>query len=271
MRVSRRLSLRSSPVAPTLAGVACVLSTVICACGHPPADDFLARARALGAGRIAGQNIRELATNKPMPRYPRRSVAEGASGVAVAEVLVDRDGSMERVRILQAPDASIARATEEALRQWVFTRVTPPTHREGLALWSKLIFYFEIENGVGRVRIPEHVERGRRRQGFTTVSTQTFEEISEPALTELLRHEASDDLIVLDIRERHEFANRHREDAVNIPANEVAARAPREFSPSSHVVVECISDLEPVCEWVAEELANSGFAKVSLLVGERLP
>ena len=96
-----------------------------------------------------------------MPRYPAGSVENDASGVAVAEILVGKDGHMERVSVLQAPDARIRKEVRDVLLKWEFKRTILDEFPDGLALRSKLIFYFEIENGAGHVRNPGEIQDRR--------------------------------------------------------------------------------------------------------------
>ena len=77
-------------------------------------------------------------------------------------------------------------------------------------------------------------------------------------------------MVVLDVRHRNAFARHHREGAVNIPVNEVFARSSKELPSSSHIVVDCLAELGPLCGWVGSELGRQGFANVSLLSSRAL-
>ena len=120
------------------------------ACGGVPGD-----ANDDPLRRVATTNhaaIEDLAEHKPFPRYPARSVENGAAGVAVASILMGFDGRMERVDVLQAPDADIAEAVREALRRWVLPQdLFEDNPRGPFKAAATMVFYFLIEAGKGRV------------------------------------------------------------------------------------------------------------------------
>ncbi len=85
------------------------------------------------------------ATVTVMPEYPGPSLAHGIAGVAVALATSDAAGRVASVAMLEAPDEPIAVSVQTALSKWVF------------ALGGKrgrVIFYFVLENGKGRVVMP---------------------------------------------------------------------------------------------------------------------
>ena len=104
-------------------------------------------------GRVSGPAMRSQALSNPMPRYPAASLARGIVGVAVAEVSVDTQGRMDSIRILEAPDAAIARSVGDALSRWRFATPEPVLGRP-VKLTSRLAFYFVIDHGEGRVLNP---------------------------------------------------------------------------------------------------------------------
>ncbi len=78
------------------------------------------------------------------PQYPGESVAAGHQGLAVAHLSIASDGSVNRVSVIQAPDAAIARSVERCALTWLMSPVRGdgPRAREG-----KLFFYFVIAPG----------------------------------------------------------------------------------------------------------------------------
>ena len=112
-------------------------------------DGFRSRPRPedLPPGTTSQAAIEYAALDKPFPRYPTRSLENGAAGVAVASIVVGFDGRIERVDVLEAPDADIAEALRDALERWVL-----PVHPSGPARTAAtMVFYFLIEAGEGRV------------------------------------------------------------------------------------------------------------------------
>ena len=258
---------REGPFLGALVSIVGVLALVSVACGAPETDSLaLAGTVGIARGKISEQGIRLLAVVKPMPQYPAASIRNNVSGIAVAEILVSKDGRPEQVNVLEAPDADIRNAVEEALMLWKFRRSTPKGNVDGVPLSSKLTFYFAVENGDGVVRNPEELEDKRR--GISQVRTASGTpptQITEAAFQKLASSTDRDDLVVLDIRERNAFSRHHRDGAVNIPANEVLARAVRELPLSSHIVVDCYAELGLVCAWAADEFSRLGFSRVSVL------
>jgi TonB family protein len=67
--------------------------------------------------------LRRWALDKVRPQYPADAVSKGVTGVAVAEVVLGSDGSVEYAAILEAPSQSIGRAVLDAVRKWRFAVV----------------------------------------------------------------------------------------------------------------------------------------------------
>lgn len=75
----------------------------------------------------------------------------------MAEIVVDTQGLVSEVRILESPDQEIARSVEEAVKQWTFM---PQTVKGApISLRSKLTFYFVRNKAKGRVLHPEEMAR----------------------------------------------------------------------------------------------------------------
>jgi hypothetical protein len=92
--------------------------------------------------------LRKYAKHIIMPIYPNASIASRSSGVAVVGILVNEKGRVIFVQQIQAPDRHIAKAVEEAVREWIFS--VPDEMKlnesEGRMLTSKLTFYFQIKD-----------------------------------------------------------------------------------------------------------------------------
>ena len=263
-----RLSFEGLPALVPFAA-ACLLASLMVACGGSEPDALVAAGSAgVPMAKMAEQSSRSLALVKPTPLYPGGSIENGVSGVAVAEILVNNDGLVDHVNVLQAPDLSIREAVRNALAKWEFMKVTPEEYPDGISFSSKLTFYFELENGQGFVRNPESIERERPEVTAARVkSGSAVRRIDEETFRDLTGRPTENAIVILDIRERDEFLKGHRDGAVNIPADEVISRA-KQLPVSSHVVIDCFAHQDPFCVWVAGELDRIGFSEVSLLSAE---
>jgi TonB family protein len=99
--------------------------------------------------------LRGSALQSPPPVYPQESEQRHTQGVAVASVIIDSEGRMAQIDVLEAPDSAIHRSVHSALQKWTFRPIQvqgfPDTrwHVEG-----KLTFYFSMREGRGTVLSP---------------------------------------------------------------------------------------------------------------------
>ena len=190
-------------------------------------------------GTTSQAAIEYAALDKPFPRYPALSLENGASGVAVASIVVGLDGRMERVDVLEAPDADIAEALQDALERWVL-----PVHPSGpLRTAATMVFYFLIEAGEGRV-VSGLSLAAERTGGGRSVAGERLRRIDEVELESLLETGA----VVVDPRVRDLYARGHRDGAINLPLRELQSRAAVELPPAQVVVVDCYRGLEGMCD-----------------------
>lgn len=68
--------------------------------------------------------------------------------------------------------------------------------------------------------------------------------------------------MVLDVRDRGSFRRGHLESALNIPQDELAARAPIELRRDSPVIVDCSRTQPDICFQAYSQLSSTGFKKV---------
>ena len=71
-------------------------------------------------------------------------MAKKVTGVVVAAILLDRNGHLQSLNILQAPDDAIGLSVHEALLRWTFRAI-------GVPMKGKMFFYFTIKKGEGNV------------------------------------------------------------------------------------------------------------------------
>jgi TonB family protein len=203
-------------------------------------------------GTMSEGGIRNLATNAPKPVYPKTAIDKGITGVVVASVLIQPDGSVGTVVVLEAPETSLATAVQEAANQWTFR--TGPWKT---SLAGRLTFYFRIVNGKGRVLEPKEMPDSRwskppapsDAKSQKVTEAKTLQPIPDALITtidksELNRQLASANPIILDISERDAFRRGHLEGAVNIPFAELEVRAPIELSPIRPIIIDCSREQE---------------------------
>ncbi len=91
--------------------------------------------------------LRQKATFVVPPVYPPASVSSGRQGVVVREVRISPRGRVENTDIIEAPDAAIAAAVQDAVKRWRFTPVRDSKTKRPYAARSRLIFYFRLVSG----------------------------------------------------------------------------------------------------------------------------
>ena len=68
---------------------------------------------------IPPAELEQFVTRKTTPVYPMIAKAAGVQGMVVLDVVVDSKGTLQKVTIVNG-SALLARAAEDALRQWRF-------------------------------------------------------------------------------------------------------------------------------------------------------
>lgn len=136
-----------------------------------------------GRGRLplfgSEGSMRRRVVSSAMPAYPESSLRAGVQGLAAALVTHDEEGVVIAVKILKAPDESIAASVRDALKRWTFA---PPSH--GKPQQGTLRFNFSIEGGEGRVEYGslEGVcyQQPGRQMPDGTIRLETLEDIDTP-------------------------------------------------------------------------------------------
>ena len=208
--------------------------------------------------------FRKNATHMVMPLYPPDALAKKIAGVAVAFVRVSKAGHVAFVDAIQAPHTSIKDAVEAAVKQWTFGVVTgSKSGGDALEIDSKVTFYFSINRaGQGEVRNPEPAVAGASGATAAAPEASVSAQITDAQLVGLQKGRSA---VLLDTRDRSDFAQGHSIGAVNIPADEVEARA-GELPPARPVVIECHDGSMDVCRFVSRLIKARGFKEVSLLI-----
>ena len=208
-------------------------------------------------GTTSQAAIEAVALHKPFPHYPTRSLENGAAGVAVASIMVGFDGRIERVDVLEAPDADIAEGLRDALERWVL-----PVHPEGpRRTGATMVFYFLIEAGEGRV--VSGLSLAFERTGVLGPAAGEPRRIDEAELQSLLE---TGNTVVVDARDRELYARDPRDGAINLPLRELQLRAAVELPPAQVVIVDCYRGLEGMCDMAGRILRLVGVPDVAVFV-----
>jgi predicted permease len=266
-------ALRASRISPVRAlrvlGVcvlcvtAPVLTPVAVRAQERPSDD----AAMTGEG-----GIRKMASNTVKPVYPAEAVRRGIEGVVVARTRSGHDSRMLRVDILQAPDPLLAAAVTQALMQWR----TSEFRSDIVAIEGKVTFYFRIERGRGRVLNPEempgnaHVWDAWKPASGTPRGAPAIvrpagapREIGETELPQLL---AAGSAMLIDVRNRQDFAREHDPRATNLPGDEIVVRALVELPITKTIVIDGSRGLPGWARQCVKDLHDVGFKDVVVLV-----
>jgi TonB family protein len=202
---------------------------------------------AIARSKMDEVGIRQEVIQSPMPVYPKMAIDKGITGVVVASVLIQSDGRVGTVAVLEAPDPSLATAVREAVNRWTFRSEYIPD-----SLTGPLTFYFRIVNGKGQVLEPKEMPGSRwpkppapsDAKSQKVTEAKILQPIPDASITtidksELSRQLASANPIILDISERDAFRRAHLEGAVNIPFEELHVRAPIELPPGRPIIIDC--------------------------------
>ena len=105
----------------------------------------------VGRARMPEVSLRRMSLSLPAPEYPTSSINTGTTGMAVASIVIDTDGSVESVELLESPDAG--EAVEAALRDALFS----PIEHEGtpLKVEGVMTYHFLIGDSGAQVLSPE--------------------------------------------------------------------------------------------------------------------
>ena len=259
-------TVKDRPFRPCGGGPRCfaiLFTALLSACGLGPGDPNDDPLRP--AAKTSQAAIEDLALHKPYPRYPARSLENGAAGVAVASILLDLDGRMEQVDVLEAPDEDIAEALRDALGRWAIRRgFTDDAPGGPFKVSATMVFYFLIEAGEGRVVSGPFLAFERAGGGRPEAGPPR--RIDEAELDSLLETGGA---VVVDFRDRERYAEGHRDGAVNLPLPELWTRAALEIPSAEVVIVDCYRGSwawKGRCDIAGETLRDLGVPDVAVFV-----
>lgn len=137
---------------------ALIAAVALCFCGclksaQPQPTNAKAKATPIyeAFAKLPERGLRNLALDAPTPPYPEESLRQGHAGVAVIDVNVEADGHVMSTELQEAPDKLIGSKVVETVRRWRFQTWRFPDGTRDARSTARVIFYFEIENGQGRV------------------------------------------------------------------------------------------------------------------------
>jgi rhodanese-related sulfurtransferase len=203
--------------------------------------------------------------------------------VVVTSVTSTKEGRIERVDVLESPDADTAAAVRAALAQWTIPApqlVDRPTSNLARV---KMTFYFQIRNGKGVVLAPDQMPgnedvfaafnrppAGRNVSGAAPAPppvvvqhSGTAREIDEVEFTRLI---TSPNAVILDVRDREQFASGAHPRARNMPFSEVGTRSRAELPVNATVVIDCSRSETSRCHMAHDSLRNRGFKDVAVYI-----
>lgn len=221
-------------------------------------------------------SFRRIATTRPLPQYPVDAVASGITGVVVVEATAGPGRNVEAVDVLESPDDAVSAATRAAVSRWTFPPVQTPSR-----LRAKLTFYFQIRNGKGVVLNPEQMPGNEdvftapnptpTGPGAPGAATGTAPSVAQRGgttreidATEFTRLIADTNMVVLDVRDRDQFAGGAHPRSRNIPFDEVGTRARAELPGAVTVVIDCSRTETSRCRDALDQLRNRGFESVAI-------
>ena len=242
-----------------------------------------------GQGVNAGElGLRRAATSAPKPVFPEGALRRKISGVAVVAVRTAPDGQVNSVTVLESPDAEIGEAVRTAVEKWRFAPAQVTGRSEVLGRRGKLTFYFRIRNGTGVVLAPEELPDGERPpvptprpapsspppagpppappavRSMQAGSPGAAPEIGEAEFKRMLG--AAPKPLVLDPREREEFARDHRPGAINLPYDEIEMRARAELPRDRDIIIDCALGIAFPCQVAGARLLSLGFTRVKVFI-----
>ncbi len=206
-----------------------------------------------GSVTVGARSLLDAILSRTLPTYPPQALAAKSQGVVVATLSIGQTGNVERVEILQAPSPVIGDAVKSALATWRFREAKldgRPIRVEG-----KLVFYFDINGTKGQVTLAEPATVGGG-------GDLTMTEISGADLSRL---SATERIAILDVRDRLAFAAHHRPNTINIPIDELIARAGREIDRTRRLVLDCSSQPAGLCRAAVRILGDLGLGPISVV------
>ena len=128
-------------------------------------------------GRVAEISLRAFAKQLVLPAYPAVDVKAERTGVAVAELYLDKQGKVSHVQVLQAPSSTIAESVGDAVVRSVFQATgewSVPT------IVGKLTFYFICDEGHYQVFQAPDAPTNIRGDGVACRPTSGRQKLTDP-------------------------------------------------------------------------------------------
>jgi TonB family protein len=94
--------------------------------------------------------FRQSALEAPLPEYPTRPALERVEGKIAVEVLVNSDGSVKSVDVIEGADPRFASGVVAAVKRWRFRPIKiakPESTESEVLVQGRLLFYFTVFTG----------------------------------------------------------------------------------------------------------------------------
>jgi TonB family protein len=78
----------------------------------------------------------------PIPAYPESAKKEKVMGVVVLEAVIDENGRVASIEVLDSPDSRLSEAASSALHQWQFT---PARKQDGRPVAARVTIEFNFK------------------------------------------------------------------------------------------------------------------------------
>ena len=70
--------------------------------------------------RVGGDVKAPTVTNKVEPKYTETERSARVAGVVIVEAIIDKDGNVDKVRVIKGLPMGLSEEAERAVRQWHF-------------------------------------------------------------------------------------------------------------------------------------------------------
>ncbi len=220
------------------AGAGCMLCLLILVARDTSSDSEEA-GRVWVGERVLANKVDHL---KPLS-VPSNVGSAGVEGVVVCSLLIDKEGRVTDVTVLQSPHPGLMDTLPAALRSWTFSKTT--VRGRPVPLTGKVVRYLVREGGASHLLAPEEMKPAAKTRVFPATNLTGTQ--------------------LVDIRDRSLYGRDPTSGSVNIPLDELQVRGPVELSSERAVAIECTGVSGQACRAARAYLLDEGFTNVELL------
>lgn len=200
----------------------------------------------------------------PLPGVPSGVFHVSGRTPVIADVVVQPDGVVKSVEILEHPDARLASEVIRVVKTWRFKASRGPTE-------GKLTFYFTSQESTSVVDTPGRQLSDPQRPDAPMTSAgwalpSGTRAVDDPESRRLLKDTPG--AVLLDVRDSKAYGEQHRPGAINIPLVELTRRAKDDLASAPLVLIDCSSNMTPECplaSWSVSR-ATAGRSRIVILL-----